>query len=156
MKRPQYLVAGTGVLLLLALYFFGQTVPPHPKMDAAVGGAPGASLVKSVGLQEILAASKARLTPTQLSYVNRLEHSVVRGDVQVQQANADRQLARFWKDSVADGYLLYAYYTGEAGKLENSEKSLTFAAQLILQGLRGQDDPALKGWMATEAKQLFE
>ena len=81
---------------------------------------------------------------------------MVRGDVKEQQINADRQLAVFWRDSVQDGYLLYAYYTGEAAKLENSEKSLTFAAQLFLQGLRGQDDPALKGWMATDAKQLFE
>lgn len=156
MKRQQYLVAGTGVLLLLALYFFGQTVPPHPQADATAGGAPGTPLVKSIGLQEILQASQARLTPAQLSYVNRLQHSVVRGDVQAQQLNADRQLAAFWRDSVQDGYLLYAYYTGEAAKLENSEKSLTFAAQLFLQSLRGQDNPALKGWMATDAKQLFE
>ncbi|GGB13381.1 tetratricopeptide repeat protein [Puia dinghuensis] len=156
MKRQQYLVAGTGVLLLLALYFFGQTVPSHPKKDAAAGGDPGTSLVKSIGLQEILQAAEARLSPAQLSYVNRLQNSVVRGDVQSQQLNADRQLASFWKDSVSDGFLLYAYYTGEAAKLEKSEKSLTFAAQLFLQGLRGQDDPALKGWMATDAKQLFE
>ena len=156
MKRQQYLVAGTGVLLLLTLYFFGQTVPPHSKTDAAAGGAPGSSLGKSIGLQEILQAYQARLTPVQQSYVYKLQHSVVRGDVKEQQLHADLELAAFWKDSVADGFLLYAYYTGEAAKLENSEKSLTFAAQLFLQGLRGQDDPALKGWMATDAKQLFE
>jgi tetratricopeptide (TPR) repeat protein len=156
MKRQQYLVAGTGVLLLLVLYFFGNTVPPQHKPDAAAGGAPGASPVKSIGLQEILQASQARLTPAQLSYVNRLQASVVRGDVKAQQINADRQLAAFWKDSVQDGYLLYAHYSGETAKLENSEKSLTFAAQLFLQGLRGQDNPALKGWMATSAKELFE
>jgi tetratricopeptide (TPR) repeat protein len=156
MKRQQYLVAGTGVLLLLALYFFGHTVPPQHKPEPAEGGAPGASLVKSIGLQDILQASQARLTPARLSYVNRLQQSVVRGDVKMQQINADRQLATFWKDSVADGFLLYAHYTGEAAKLENSEKSLTFAAQLFLQSLRGQDNPALKGWMATSAKELFE
>jgi tetratricopeptide (TPR) repeat protein len=156
MKRQQYFVAGTGVLLLLVLYFFGNSVPPQHKSEAAAGGAPGASPVKSVGLQEILQASQARLTPAQLSYVNRLQASVVRGDVNAQQINADRQLAAFWKDSVQDGYLLYAHYSGEAAKLENSEKSLTFAAQLFLQGLRGQDNPALKGWMATSAKELFE
>ena len=156
MKRQQFLVAGTGVLLLLTLYFFGQTVPPHSKTDAATGGAPGSSLVKSIGLQEILQAYQARLTPAQLSHVNRLQHSVVRGDVKDQQLKADLELAAFWKDSVADGFLLYAYYTGEAAKLENSEKSLTFAAQLFLQGLRGNEDQALKSWMATDAKQLFE
>ena len=156
MKRQQYLVAGTGVLLLLALYFFGHTVPPQHKPEPSEAGAPGASLVKSIGLQDILQASQARLTPAQLSYVNRLQQSVVRGDVKMQQINADRQLAAFWQDSVADGFLLYAHYTGEAAKLENSEKSLTFAAQLFLQSLRGQDNPALKGWMATSAKELFE
>jgi tetratricopeptide (TPR) repeat protein len=156
MKRQQYFVGGTGVLLLLALYFFGQTVPPHHKPDAAAGGAPGASLVKSIGFQEIQQASQARLTPAQLSYVNRLQQSVVRGDVKVQQLNAYRQLADFWKDSVQDGFLLYAHYAAEAAKLENSEKSLTFAAQNFLQSLRGQDDPALKSWMATSAKELFE
>jgi len=156
MIRQQYLVAGSGVLVLLALYFFGQTVPPHPKPNVAMAGVAGAPSVKSIGLQEILQASQARLTPAQLSYVNRLQHSVVRGDVQAQQLNADRQLADFWKDSVSDGFLLYAYYTGEAAKLEKSEKKLTFAAQLFLQSLRGQDNPALNGWMATDAKELFE
>jgi tetratricopeptide (TPR) repeat protein len=156
MKRQQYLVAGFGVILLLVLYFFGQTVPPRPKPEGPAEGSQGASVVKSIGLQEILQASKSRLTPSQLSYVNRLEHSVVRGDVKSQQLNAYRQLAGFWKDSVGDGYLLFAYYTGEAAKLENSEKNLTFAAQLFLQSLRAQDNAALRSWMATDAKELFE
>ena len=156
MKRQQYLVAGTGVLLLLVLYFFGQTVPPHQKLNATTSGIQGNSLVKSIGLQEILQSAKAGLSPAQQSYVNRLEHSVVRGDVKTQQLNAYRQLAGFWKDSVRNGLLLYAYYTGEAGKLENSETKLTFAAQIFLQSLREQDNPALKNWMATDAKELFE
>ncbi|HWK06423.1 MAG TPA: tetratricopeptide repeat protein [Puia sp.] len=113
-------------------------------------------MVKSIGSQDILQGAQSRLTPAQLSYVNRLQNSVVRGDVKMQQLNAYRQLADFWQDSVREGFLPYAYYTGEAAKLENSEKSLTFAAQLFLQNLRGQDNPALKSWMATNAKELFE
>ena len=119
-------------------------------------GSSEASIVKSIGTQDILQAAQANLSPAQLSYVNRLQHSVVRGDVKVQQINAYRQLAVFWRDSVREGYLPYAYYAAEAGKLENSEKSLTFAAQLFLQILRGQDAPALTSWMATNAKELFE
>ena len=120
---------------------------------ADVAGAPPG---KSVGLQEILQAYQARLTPAQLSYVDRLQQSVVRGDVQSQQLNVDRRLADFWKDSVNDGFILYAYYTGEAAKLEKSEKKLTFAAQLFLGSLRGQDNPEYNTWMATNAKELFE
>lgn len=156
MKRQQYLVAGTGVLLLLLLFFFGQTVPPHRNLNVAPDGNQENSVVKSIGLQEILRAAQAGLTPAQLSYVNRLQHSVVRGDVQAQELKADRQLAEFWKDSVRDGLLLYAYYTGEAAKLEKSKTNLTFAAQIFLQSLQEQANPALKTWMATDAKELFE
>jgi tetratricopeptide (TPR) repeat protein len=156
MKRQQILLAGAGVFILLTLYFLGQTVPPRKKPVAAANGTAGAPAVKSIGLQDILQASQAKLTPAQSSYVGRLQQSVVRGDVKAQQLNADRLLADFWKDSVQSGFLLYAYYTGEAAKLENSEKSLTFAAQLFLQSLRDQDNQALKIWMATNAKELFE
>src|ERR1700740_996561 len=103
MKRQQYLLAGAGVFLLLTLYFFGQTIPPHPKPEAPAQGSEGASVGKSIGLQEILQATKSRLSPSQLSYVNRLEHSVVRGDVRSQELNAYRELAGFWRDSVGNG-----------------------------------------------------
>lgn len=156
MKRQQILVAGTGVLILLVLYFFGNTVPPRKKVESADGAAAPASGVKSIGLQDIRSELEAHLTPAQISYVNKLGQSVIRGDVAAQQLSADRLLARFWKDSVADGFLLYAYYTGEAAKLENSEKNLTFAAREFLEGLQGQDNVQLKGWMATQAKELYE
>ncbi|HZE85333.1 MAG TPA: tetratricopeptide repeat protein [Puia sp.] len=161
MKRPQYLVAGAGMLILLVLYFFGQTVPPQKKVASTAEGAePGTgspgSAVKSIDLQDILQVAHSRLNAAQLSYVNRLENSVVRGDVKVQQLNASRQLAAFWKDSVQEGFLPFLYYSGQTAKLENSEKSLTFAAQLFLQNLRGQENPALKSWMAINAKELFE
>jgi len=160
MKRQQYLVAGAGVLLLLALYFFGKTVPTLKKPAAPVQGSepgtPGASALRSIDIRDILASAHSRLNPDQLSYVNRLENSVVRGDVRNQQLLACRQLANFWKDSVQEGFLPFAYYTGQAAKLENSEKSLTFAAQLFLQSLRGQENAALKSWMAANAKELFE
>jgi len=148
-------VAGIGVLLLTALYFFGRTVPPQKKSEPSEGGQ-GASISRPVSSQDILQASQSKLTPTQLEYVTRLQHAVVRGDVKDQQIHADRSLAAFWRDSVQNGFLPFAYYTSEAAKLENSEKSLTFAAQLFLGSLRGQENPAIKSWMATNAKELFE
>ena len=155
MKRQQVYVAGIGVLLLTALYFFGRTVPPQKKSEPSEGGQ-GASISRPVSSQDILQASQSKLTPTQLEYVTRLQHAVVRGDVKDQQIHADRSLAAFWRDSVQNGFLPFAYYTSEAAKLENSEKSLTFAAQLFLGSLRAQENPAIKSWMATNAKELFE
>ncbi len=152
MKKQQFIVAGMGILLLFLLYFFGQTIPPKKKS----ADLPASPASKVIDVQDILQASKSRLNPSQLSYVSRLENSVVRGDVKNQQLSAYRQLAGFWKDSVKEGFLPFAYYNGEVAKLESSEKSLTFAAQLFLENLRDQDDPALKSWMANQAKSLFE
>lgn len=65
------------------------------------------------------------------------------------------QLAEFWRDSIRS-FFPAAYYTGEAAKLENSEKKLTFAAHLYLDKVRIQPDPELKDWMAEQAKGLLE
>ena len=153
MKKQQAIVAGSGIIILIVIYFFGNTASPLKKSESPT---PSATSSQSIDIKTILDASKTKLSPERLSYVNRLENSVVRGNVQDQQIEADRELAVFWKDSVENGFLAYAYYTGEAAKLENSEKSLTFAAQLFLNNLRGQDNPALKNWMAGESRDLFE
>jgi len=154
-KKPQLILMGSGLLLLVFVYLFGQTTPP--KKDITTQKTDSTTVVaKSVTTQDILQSFKSQLTPLQLSHVNSLEHSVVRGDVKNQQINSFMQLADFWKDSVKDGFLPYAYYIGETAKLENSEKELTFAAQLFLENLRGQDDAGVKNWMANNAKELFE
>jgi tetratricopeptide (TPR) repeat protein len=155
-KRQQLFLTGGGLLLLTVLYFFGHTVPPKKNNLTAreENAVPGNE--KPIDIQDILKASSSRLSPVQVSRLNRLENSVGRGDVKNQQLRAYQLLAGFWKDSVQDAFLPAAYYTGEAAKLENSEKSLTFAAQLFLVNLRGQDNPALKSWMARQAKELFE
>ena len=66
-----------------------------------------------------------------------------------------KQLAFFWRDSVRV-FEPYAWYTAEAARLENSEKSLTFAAHLFLENLRLEGNPELKNWKSLQAKELFE
>jgi len=151
-KKQQAIVAGSGIVILIIFYFFGNTVPPLKKSSNAVSSE---KVTQSLDIKTILNADKSKLSPDQQAYVNRLENSVVRGDVQDQQIKANLQLAEFWKDSVENGFLPYSYYSGEAAKLENSEKSLTFAAQLFLNNLRRQDNPAIKNWMALESRDLF-
>ena len=152
MKQKHWALAGFGLVLLLSLYFFGQTIPPKKKETKHA-----TTEVDNHGLsfEQILAASKQRLNPAQLEKVQQLEHSVVRGDIKAQKIQSYTQLATFWRDS-AKAFLPAAYYTAEAAKLENIEKNLTFAAHLFLDNLRGQEDEQLRKWMATNAKELFE
>jgi len=150
-KKQQFILVGGGVLLFCLVYFFGRTIPAR-KVTAISDNQANTS---GISLKTILEESKQQLTPSQQAYINQLEVAVVRGDVKAQRIKVLRQIANFWKDS-AHLLLPYTHYLGEAAKLENSEKSLTFAAHYFLNGLRGQSDPGLRSWMATEAKELFE
>lgn len=151
MKKQQLILVGSGVGLLCLVFFFGNTIPPK-KNPGAVAAAAG---TKEISFTTILEASKQQLTPAQQAHVAQLETAVVRGDVKEQQEKVYKQLANFWKDS-AHLLLPYGYYTAEAAKLENSQKSLTFAAQFFLEGIRRQDNPELQRWMGLQAKELFE
>ena len=149
MKKQQFILIGSGIILFCLIYFFGKTIPPKTNISQP------ASENANLDITTILSASKAQLTNQQQLIVSQLESSVVRGDTKNQQALIYRQLASFYKDS-AHLLLPYAHYTGQAAELENSEKSLTFAARFFLESLRQQNDPELKRWMGTEAKKLFE
>lgn len=150
MKKEQILVIGGGLALLLAIYFFRTTVPA--KKEAAVN-APAST--QSFDIQSAIKGATAKLPEQQQTYVSGLSEAVVRGDVKEQLIRTYRQLAKFWSDS-AKAFIPFAYYTSQAAKLENSEKSLTFAAQLLLDNLRGIDQPEIKTWLAGESKELFE
>jgi tetratricopeptide (TPR) repeat protein len=154
-KKQQIILALSGLLLLVISYFYGQTIPGKKKNLLPVEEN-GASKVKPLDIDDILQASKSKLKPDQQSFVNRLENAVVRGNVKEQHLKAYHELAAFWKDSVQNGFLPFSYYNAEIAKLENSEKNLTFAAQLFLENLRIIDDKALKNWMANQARELFE
>ncbi|MEO5683473.1 MAG: tetratricopeptide repeat protein [Chitinophagaceae bacterium] len=154
MKKQQFILVGSGLVFFLLIYFFANTTPPAKKPQAAEAGADGAPS-KKIDAAVIVAAAKQKLSPARQAYVSGLETAVVRGDVKDQQIKVYRQLASFWRDSV-HFFEPYAYYTGAAAKLENSEKSLTFAARQFLNELKGTNQPAVKQWMADEAKGLFE
>jgi tetratricopeptide (TPR) repeat protein len=75
--------------------------------------------------------------------------------VKEQQVHVYHQLARFWADS-AHIFEPYAWYSAEAARLENSEKTLTFAARLFLDNLQNDDVQERRQWKAMQAKDLFE
>jgi tetratricopeptide (TPR) repeat protein len=151
-KKQQLILVSGGFILLILLFFFGNTIPPK-KPGAPVAAANNAA--KPVEINQLLTHAKERLSPQQLERVNAIENSISRGDVKNQQMQVYKQLASFWADSI-HLFEPYAYYTAEAAKLENSEKSLTFAAHLFLNNLKTEGDPAMQTWLASNAKVLFE
>jgi tetratricopeptide (TPR) repeat protein len=150
-KKKQFILLTAGLALLMLVYFFGKTTPPK-KVDLSKSTD---NSQKIIDFATILKASKQKLSASQQVYLSGLEQAVVRGDVNKQQQLVYNQLATFWKDS-ARVFIPYAYYNGLAAKLENSEKSLTFAARIFLEELRVMDPSPVKKWMATEVKGLFE
>jgi tetratricopeptide (TPR) repeat protein len=152
-KKQQLLLVSIALTVFVLLYFFGNTIPP--KKAAPATAAAQHDDHQSVNFDDLLRQAKGRISPEQNERLLQLENSVKRGDVKDQQIHLYHQLARFWADS-AQLFEPYAYYTAEAAKLENSEKSLTFAAHQFLERLMEARDPAMQNWLATNAKVLFE
>jgi len=151
-KKQQIILVSGGFLLLILLFFFGNTIPP--KKPAAVA-ADTPHQEKKLDTEKLLTHAKERLTPQQLEKVTSLENSVKRGDVKNQQLAVYRQLTSFWRDTIKL-FEPYAFYIAQTAKLENSEKSLTFAAHLFLNNLKTETDPPMQNWLASNAKDLFE
>jgi tetratricopeptide (TPR) repeat protein len=150
--KKQLLLAAAGLILVASLFYFGRTV--EKKSNKPVAAMPQ-NAAPAFNITQYISQEKQKLTASQILTLGKLENSVTRGDVLNQQIEANKQLSEFWKDS-AHVFEPYIYYLSQSVKLENSEKNLTFAAQLILEGLRGEQDPAKLSWQAEQAIELFE
>ena len=152
MKKPQWITIAAAILIVAIIYSFGKTVPSKTGKPVSKEASPQAS---SLTIDSILVFAKRRLTPQQVVHINTLENSISRGDVQAQKLKVYHQLAHFWSDTIGI-FEPYAWYEAEAARLENSEKSLTFAAHLFLENLQADGDFERKKWKALQAKDLFE
>ena len=148
--KQQLLLTTVAILLLIGLFFFGS-------IESQKSNFPHTELARgsTFNITDSIQKAKQRLSSSQLLYVANLENSITRGDVKQQSHNNYIHLANFWKDSVKS-FVPYAYYISEASKLDNSEKSLTFAARLILDSMRREENDQIKAWEAETAIVLFE
>jgi tetratricopeptide (TPR) repeat protein len=152
-RKQQWILISAAIVLLIGLYFFGNTI--NPDKPAAVAADASSKPASDISTKDVLLKYKQGLTAEQLQKLTQLENSVVRGDVHNQQVHVYHQLASYWMDSLHKDEM-GAYYTGEAAKLENSEKNLTFAAHLLLDDMLSTGDATMQHWLATQAKELFE
>ena len=150
-NRQQIILTISAAVIVALLFFFGRTTPlvATTNVPAAVNEAS-----KSISFEQMLEASKKKLTPSQLTKINALENDLSLADNE-RKIHLYHRLSDFWKDSIRV-FVPYIKYLADAAKLENSEKNLTFAAHLMLAELSSIEEPALKSWLAKEAKELFE
>lgn len=148
MKKQQLILLGAGLFILFSLLFFGKTVAKKDATTIPVAGKQAPT--QSFDINSDILKAKKTLNVTQLNYVNKIENSVSRGDIKDQQILVFDRLAAFWDDSVHQ-HDLHIFYTSESAKLVNSEKSLTFAARLMLNDLRNEPDLAKRGWKSEQA-----
>lgn len=149
--KKQFILAGTGIIAITLLFFFGRTTEkksPITNVESVLN-------TQTFDIQRFIESSKQNLTPAQVLIVTKLENGISRGDVPAQQLQAYNSLANFWKDT-AKLFEPYLFYVSKAAKLDNSEKSLTFAAQIFLEALRGEQDNSKLDWETSEAISLFE
>ncbi len=150
MSKKQLIISIAGLAVVVLLFKFGSTIAPKSNVQPVA-----ANTAKSFDILKFIEEEKKHLTAAQILNLGKLENSVTRGDVNSQLITANTQLANFWKDSIKS-FEPYIYYLSEAAKLDKSEKNLTFAAQLILDNLRAEQDEAKLNWKTAQAIALFE
>lgn len=151
MKKPQVFVVIIALVLLGLLYF----VAPRSNNElkpASSNSAENQTVTNKSIIDDAKTSLSAEFKISLLSIENQLSRSKNTADSLMY----TRKLARFWADS-ANRLTPYLYYTYSAALLENSEKSLTFAAQQLIDNLITPDaPPAILPWMAGNAKVLLE
>jgi len=165
MKKPQWITLSIAVLLVIGLFaatqgsLFGAN---KRQLKNTAQQATTASDNHEHGLttDSILFYAKQQLPKAQVARLTFLENSFEGVHAPDQKLHAMHQLAKYWSDSARAftplAWYPYAYYTAEAARLENSEKSLSFAAHLFLAALSREQSHEVKDWQSDQAKDLFE
>lgn len=150
--KKQLILVSAGIVLLFTLFLFGRTTS---NKSLATGEKTDKSSVKAFDIAQYIGLEKAKLTPNQYSVATKLDNSLIAANSAVNKIEANQALAAFWKDS-AKSFEPYAFYISEGSKLDNSEKTLTFAARIFLNNLRAEKDEVKLNWETTSAINLFE
>lgn len=161
MRPVHYISLAVAIILVALLYWGGNTVPPRGKAEVAMQRpssagevSPGPGTMKPASVDSIITASKQQLPKTVADTVSTIENELaaIRDSSQMavvfNKLSATYERAKFYRPAF--------YYKALAAKLENSEKTLTFAGQLLLELMENEHDRSLQLWEASEAITVLE
>lgn len=158
MQNKQYVFIGVALLLAAALYFLGDTHGHKKESKSAAGPMAGdghqheATAPADIPMMDIekwQTESIAKLAEPAKSKATELTAKADRENTPV----ACKDIAEFWEKN--ENLNLAAKYYKKGAFLENTEKSITFAGNLLLTLMSRTEDPAVKKWQASEAIECF-
>ena len=151
MKKAQWIAIIAGLILFSILYIF---VPRTNKKELA--STSEVAVNQGVSAKSLIDGAKTSLTADQKIALLSIENQLNTNSKTADSLKTYKALAQFWAKE-AQRIEPYLYYTYSAALLENTEKSLTFAAQQLVDNFTNPDaPPALQNWMASNAKVLLE
>jgi tetratricopeptide (TPR) repeat protein len=150
LKKKQIILSISGILLIAAIFLLGKTVSNQKPENPSI-----ASEKKQLfDIQDFIKKSTINISDSQRSALAILENEIKNETELSKKIITLNTLASYWKDTLKQ-FEPYAFYISEAAKLDNSEKNLTFAAQLFLSELRHEQDESKLAWESDEAIALF-
>jgi predicted Zn-dependent protease len=148
LQIKQYTVVIIAVTALFATYFMGSTKFPQQKIIA--------EQQKAMTAESLMVAAEVNFTANQKEHFNHLKDDLSKATTDTSKTKIYEELIEFWGGDAKNDELA-AFYYAEKAKLENSEKNLTFAANLILMNCLNDNTNSLKkGFKANLAKEMFE
>jgi tetratricopeptide (TPR) repeat protein len=163
LRQVHYITIAVAIILIAILYWGGNTVPPAQKpattpMQQAGNnggnGSQGPNTMKAASFDSILTASRIQLPKTVADSVLFIENELAAIRDSSRMAVVFTKLSGVWERNKQ--YPVGVFYRAQAAKLENSEKKLTFAAQLFLELLEHEGNRAIQLWEASEAISCLE
>ncbi len=159
MKLIHYIAILSTLAITLVIYFGGNTVKSknifmsqedqHEHTNSM--GMPIAEPIAFDKLEELAIAKVPPDVRTQIATLqNKLNQ---RQELTTQIVNYE-ELGKIWLDR--KNRKIAAHYFLLSGKLENSEKKLTFAAHLLSEELHDEQDPSVRQWMVNTAEEAYQ
>lgn len=159
MRSTPVIAVFVALLALGGLYMFtlSNNVPPKPKGAAekpAMAGTHNEAEHKEADVDSLIIASKKAMPQHALGELQAVDQQLRKITDSAQLPPVFTQYAQIWQEHKQ--FQLAAHYYSLAAKLENSEKKLTFAAQLFLDLARNEHSAELQTWEANSAAACFE
>ncbi|HTN45105.1 MAG TPA: tetratricopeptide repeat protein [Flavipsychrobacter sp.] len=160
MRPVHYIVIAAALSVVAALFYLGNTTPPKPQGDKKMPSIEDAAAMQRshvahpASFDSLLEAARKELPEHAKEEVAAVEKSIAAYKDSASMAGEFEKLAKVWQEHkqlpIAANYYLYA------GKLANSEKKLTFAAQLFLDLARKSHSESVQAWEGQMAIEGFE